>query len=224
MMNTRSISREFQGNLATAESVQCRRVMLPVTAILGICLMLAIAGCQEPTAAIPQSEKVPAPQTINAGDVLKIDFPGTPTLDTTQTVRRDGRVSLSIVGEVVVTGMTPSELESDLAKRYSGQLLSSEVNVTVVSSTYSVFVTGAVLRPGKLQPDHPMTALEAVMESGGFDNTKADMENVVIVRKEGNGTVNYTLNLKDVLDGKSHELFYLKPFDIVYVKEKFQWF
>jgi polysaccharide biosynthesis/export protein len=157
--------------------------------------------------------------------VLKIDFPGTPNLDSTQQVRRDGRISLSIIGEVVVTGMSPSDLEKDLAKRYSGQLVSNEVNVTVVSSTFSVFVTGAVLKPGKIQPDHPITALEAVMEAGGFDSTKADMKAVIVIRQlPGGGTKNYTLNLKDIIDGKSSESFYLKPSDIVYVKEKFQWF
>jgi polysaccharide export outer membrane protein len=187
--------------------------------------VLALSGCQETAAVAPaQNQNQPETQTISEGDVLKIAFPGTPTLDTQQQVRRDGRVSLSIVGEVIVTGMTPSELEKDLAKRYSGQLLSSEINVTVVSSSFSVFVTGAVLRPGKFQPDHPITALEAIMEAGGFDTTKADMEAVVVIRQVPGGTKNFTLNLKNIIDGKSSEAFYLKPADIVFVKEKFSWF
>lgn len=171
----------------------------------------------------PQVQQ-PEAQTISEGDVLKIEFPGSQSLDTTQQVRRDGRISLSIIGEILVKGMTPFDLEKDLAKRYSTQLVSNEVNVTVVSSTFSIFVAGAVLRPGKIQPDHPITALEAIMEAGGFDTTKADMESVVVVRQLHGGTVNYTLNLKKILDGKSSESFYLKPSDIVFVKEKFSWF
>ena len=57
-----------------------------------------------------------------------------------------------------------------------------------------------------------------------FDNTKADTKDVVVIRQEGGGTKNYSLNLKKVLDGESSEVFYLKPSDIIYVKEKFQWF
>lgn len=192
-------------------------------AALAIGLLVA-GGCQQDTNPLPTEQKVPEAQAIREGDVLKIAFPGTPSLDTTQAVRRDGRVTLSIIGEVFVSGMTPSDLEKDLAKRYTGQLLSSEVNVTIVSSSFSVFVTGAVIRPGKIQPDHPITALEAIMEAGGFDTTKADMTAVVVVRQEPGGTKNYTLDLKAVLYGKSHEQFYLKPSDIVYVKEKFTWF
>jgi polysaccharide biosynthesis/export protein len=193
---------------------------------LGMGLIVAFAGCETPNATLPAQSagSEPEAQTLREGDVLKIAFPGAPNLDTTQQVRRDGRISLAIIGEIVVTGMTPSELEKDLAKRYSTQLLSSEVNVTVVSSSYSVFVTGAVLRPGKLQPDHPMTVLEAIMEAGGFDSTKADMKAVVVIRQEKGGTKNYTVNMKAIIDGTSNESFYLKPSDIVYVPEKFSWF
>jgi len=103
-------------------------------------------------------------------------------------------------------------------------LVSKEVSVTVVSSTFSVFVSGAVVRPGKVTSDHPLTALEAVMEAGGFDRTKADMRAVVVTRQEANQYKNYTVDLKSVLDGKSTEPFYLKPADVVYVPELFSWF
>ena len=190
-------------------------------------LIIAFAGCETPNAALPAQTagSEPEAQTIREGDVLKIAFPGAPNLDTTQQVRRDGRISLSVVGEIIVTGMTPSDLEKDLAALYSSQFLSSEVTVTVVSSSFSVFVTGAVVRPGKIQPDHPMTALEAVMEAGGFDSTKADMKAVVVIRQEkGGGTKNYTVNLKAIIDGTSNESCYLKPTEIVYLAGKFCWF
>ena len=193
---------------------------------LAAAISLALSGCQAPEGA-PPPQKAQAqiePQTIREGDVLKLAFPGTPSLDSTQQVRRDGRISLSIVGELVVTGLTPVELEKELAKVYASQLVSSEVSVTVVSSSFSVFVSGAVIKPGKIQPDHPMTALEAIMEAGGFIADKADMKAVVVIRQENGGTRNYTLNLKEVLDGKSGKSFYLKPSDIIFVPEKFSWF
>jgi len=62
------------------------------------------------------------------------------------------------------------------------------------------------------------------MEAGGFDNTKADTKAVVVIRKEGAGTKNYTLNLQLVLEGKSGESFYLRRSDIIFVPERFSWF
>jgi polysaccharide export outer membrane protein len=87
-----------------------------------------------------------------------------------------------------------------------------------------VFVSGSVVRPGKITADHPITALEAIMEAGGFDSAKGNMEAVVVVRNEEGKTKNFTLNLKRVLDGQSSEAFYLKPSDIIFVPEKFSWF
>jgi protein involved in polysaccharide export with SLBB domain len=81
-----------------------------------------------------------------------------------------------------------------------------------------------VLRPGKVLSDHPISALEAVMEAGGFDYTKANLRDVVVIRREGNVMKNYKLNLKAVLQGKQSEPFYLKPADIIYVPERFSMF
>jgi hypothetical protein len=50
------------------------------------------------------------------------------------------------------------------------------------------------------------------------------MRAVVVTRNEEGQTKNYTLNLKLVLEGKQSEQFYLKPFDIVSVPERFSFF
>ncbi len=161
---------------------------------------------------------------LREGDVLKISFPGSPTLDATTTIRRDGKISLQLVGEVDAAGMTPPALEKKLVDLYASQISSKQVTVEVVSSSLSVYVTGMVLRPGKILSDHPITALNAVMEAGGFDFSKANTKDVVVIRQEGNVMKNYRLNLKDVLGGKEHQPFYLKPDDIVYVPERFSMF
>jgi polysaccharide biosynthesis/export protein len=198
-------------------------------AALALSFLAFMTGCQTPeTAAQNQSQaetnKRPETLTVKEGDVLKVSFPGAPNLDTTQPVRRDGRITMPIVGEVMAAGLTPADLQKELVKLYSTQLISKEVSVSVVSSTFTVYVSGAVLRPGKIVSDRPITALEAIMEAGGFDNAKANMRAVVVTRNEEGQTKNYTLNLKLVLEGKQSEQFYLKPFDIVSVPERFSFF
>jgi len=161
---------------------------------------------------------------VREGDVLKIAFPGATNLDTTQQVRRDGLITLPIVGEVKAAGLAPSDLEKELAQLYSSQLLSKEVTVTLVSSSFSVFVTGAVVRPGKVMADHPLTALEAILEAGGYDPVKADLKSVSIIRNEGGKTKTYLLNVKDVLEGKDNDTFVLRPGDKLFIPVKFTWF
>ena len=194
-----------------------------------VLMLLMFTSCQSPTSqyenAAQQAIGRPEAIRLREGDVVRITFPGSPNLDTQpQQVRRDGNIALPLIGEVKVAGMTPTELEKELVTRYSSQLVSKEVTVTVVSSSYVVYVTGAVLRPGKVSSDHPISALEAIMEAGGFDYSNANLKKVTVIRHEGGQARNYTLNLKNTLKGVKSEPFYLKPSDIVYVPVRFSWF
>jgi polysaccharide export outer membrane protein len=206
---------------------------------LSLTLMAAalIAGCADQSKSNPpQSLNLQAAQTgeltaktneslnLREGDVLKIFFPGSPTLDSTQVIRRDGKINLPLVGDVDAAGMTPVALEKKLVELYAPQLSSKQVTVQVESSSFPFYVTGMVLRPGKILADHPITALEAVMEAGGFDYAKADLKDVTVIRRENNTMKNYKLNLKAVLNGRQSDPFYLKPDDIVYVPERFNMF
>ncbi len=204
------------------------RRMHPVRLILGLMILLAFAGCQTPApefkGAGEPSAISPQAVTLREGDVLKITFPGAPNLDTTQAIRADGKLVLPVVGEITVAGMTPTELEKDLINRYSSQLLSKEVRVAVELSSFVVYVTGAVLRPGKITSNRSLSALEAIMEAGGPDYSKANLKAVTVTRLEEGRFKTYTLNLKLALDGKQVGPFPLKPSDIVKVPEKFSWF
>jgi polysaccharide export outer membrane protein len=213
---------------------------------VGLAALAVVAGCQTEPASfapvpeettnsvqpvIPEAVLAPPPATstetvftLREGDLLKISFPGSPNLNTTQQIRTDGKISLPLIGEVNAAGMTPADLQKKLMDLYAPQLTSKEVMVEVQNSSFPVYVTGAVLRPGKVTSDHPITALEAVMEAGGFDYTKANLKDVEVIRQEGSQTKNYTLNLKLIMDGKSSDPFYLKPADIIFVPEKFSWF
>jgi polysaccharide export outer membrane protein len=202
---------------------------LPVFALaaaMGLSLLIATSGCQTsaPAAAAMAPSSVAEPVTLLEGDVLRITFPGAPNLDTTQQIRRDGMIALQLVGEVKAAGLTPAQLEAEIAKLHATQLVSNQVSVAVMSSTYPVFVTGAVVRPGRIECSRPTTVLEAVMEAGGPDYTRANLKAVVVTRREGTATKSYTLDLQAVLQGQSTEAFYLKPSDIVYVPERFTWF
>jgi polysaccharide biosynthesis/export protein len=230
-MNKLSNSRVFQ-IIAAGKHHFISAAMLPLALVAaGLLAGCATESFSKNDALVAQAAKagVMAAKTnelmnLREGDVLKITFPGSPTLDATTTIRRDGKISLQLVGEVDAAGMTPSALEKKLVDLYASQISSKQVTVEVASSSLSVYVTGMVLRPGKVLSDHPITALEAVMEAGGFDFSKANTRDVVVIRQEGNVMKNYKLNLKAVLEGQQHQPFYLKPDDIVYVPERFSMF
>ncbi|MGH7995401.1 MAG: polysaccharide biosynthesis/export family protein [Opitutaceae bacterium] len=194
---------------------------------LGLVVAMAgFAGCQSTPPPSLAGESEHSDITLRAGDVLHIEFPGAPNLDTSEPIRRDGKITVGLAGEVQAAGLTPTELQNALLAKIGDQLLTKEVLVTVTSSQFVVYVDGPVLRPGKIVTDHPLTALEAIMEAGGFDYEKADPKDVTLIRhKQGSKDyAYYTLNLQNVLDGKQKDLFYLQTGDILHVPEKFSWF
>jgi polysaccharide biosynthesis/export protein len=191
--------------------------------------LFALAGCQTnqfkdtPDKTISEQPHLDT-IILREGDAVKIAIPDSPNLETTQSIRRDGRITLPLVGDVVAVGITADQLQQNLIKLYSSQISSKELTVTVVSSSIPVFVTGAVLHPGKVLFDHPIMPLEAIMEAGGFD-PNADKKDIKVMRYNKEGRVEtYRFNLKSLMQGKEIESFYLKPFDIITVPEKFNWF
>ncbi len=186
-----------------------------------------LTGCQTPPQPTSTLEEQRAEIKLREGDTIRVSFPGAPNLDTQpQPIRRDGKITIAMAGELTAVGLTPTELQNQILAKIGDQLLTKEVLVSVVSSTFAVYVDGPVLRPGKIIADHPITVMEAIMEAGGFDYEKADMKNVKILRHKGQ-TKDYTyfiLDLKRVLDGEQKDLFYLEPGDMVHVQQKFSWF
>lgn len=212
-----------------------------VSACFASALLISATGCQTTTAeqsgvygdpkltnsvvAQPVSAGKPDVILLREGDSIRISFPGAPTMNTLQSIRRDGRISLPMgLGEIQAAGLTPAELEKNVLRVCGPQLQTKEVSVTVESSAFQVYLTGAVLRPGKIIAERQLTVLEAVMEAGGFDYTKANLKKVRIIRTENGQTIHYTVNLKGVLQGDQADQFKLKPADIIYVPERFSWF
>jgi polysaccharide biosynthesis/export protein len=201
--------------VAFRRSVWCAPLMSFVAAL--------ILGC----ASVPQKNWTteehsrPEPRLIlGPGDEVQISFFGAPELNTTQVVRRDGCVALRLIGDFRVEGKTPMALQKELSAIYAEQLQVREMAVEVKSSA-PVFVSGAVkMRPeggSRIVMERPMTALEAIMQAGGFDESQAQPRSVIVIRHEGEKWVGYPMDLSPALKGESGPSFYLKPFDIVYV-------
>jgi polysaccharide export outer membrane protein len=177
---------------------------------------------QAGTSTNQQKSAVSETIVLREGDTVRISFPGSPSLNTVQQIRRDGKVSLALVGEFQAAGLTPVQMEKELVKLYAPQLVTKEVTVLLESSTFLVYVTGAVARSGKLVSDRPLTALEAVIDAG-VDYSRANLKSVTVIRRVNGREERHTLNLKKALMGGGAEPFYLRPQDIIFVRERFTW-
>jgi polysaccharide export outer membrane protein len=180
-------------------------------------ILVATMGCQSVSPRMEAGSPPPPPFVLLAGDEVEISVFGAPDLNTVQRIRADGKMSAKLYGDVVAAGKTPAELQKELIKLYESQLQIKAITVSARSSA-AVYVTGAVARPGRVDYLRPMTALEAIMETGGFDQQAGARRNKVrVVRTENHQVKSYVLDLDEIMTKGGHAPYYLKPFDTVYV-------
>lgn len=198
---------------------------LAALAVMTSCL----TGCQSAQNTSPPqfadlttASNTPASTTgrLHEGDVIRITFEADTNMNTVAKIQIEGDINLPMVGDIKAAGKTQEELKAELMRRYEPLLKVNEITVALLSSAASVTVSGAVLRPGRIPMDRPLTAMEAVMEAGGFDPNRAKLDKVTVLRIENGQQKLYKLNLKRALDKGDPSPFYLKPFDIVHIPEK----
>jgi polysaccharide export outer membrane protein len=156
--------------------------------------------------------------TLVVGDVLRFTYAGAPEFNQVQKIQPDGRVSLPTVGNIKAMGRSISSLQATLTELYGPHLSDPTVIVAIEAPASAVYVSGEVNSPGKQPLDRQLTALQAVMEAGGFSKL-ANPKQVFVIRTEGGKQKRYALNLNDTLSGMENRPFYLRPFDVVYVKK-----
>jgi protein involved in polysaccharide export with SLBB domain len=185
---------------------------------LAVLALLLCAGCQTPRSAVAPLP-AQAPGVLVAGDTLRISFPGAPELNQTQKIGTDGKLSLPLVGDVVATGKSVGELQSELVRLYKPQLQDNEVLVSVESRAVPVVVSGAVQKPGKVVFERPATVLEAIMEAGGF-TPEADMKKVELIRLVKGEHYTQVFDLRPILRGTPTRATYISGGDVIFVPEK----
>lgn len=219
------------------DELNCPRLAgFPLTLLLALAAATLCAGCQtakpKSTAAPSAGAKTPAasssgkkapvetPLLLAAGDVIRLTFPGAPELNQSQKIRADGRISLPMVGEVGAAGKRPLDLQSELKALFTTQLQNSEVVVTLEAGAVPVFLSGAVMRPGRMVFDRPTNLLEVITEAGGF-SPQANLRKIRIIRLVNGEHQSQIVDMKPALSGKTAKPFYVRPNDIIHVGENF---
>ncbi len=119
---------------------------------------------------------------IRQGDILDVSVWGDDTLVKEIRVLPDGRISFPLAGNVPVAGFSSSEIEEIITKKLKKYLPDPEVTVIVNSTDGNkVYILGKVNTPGAIPLQGPMTVLQALSISGGFDRF-ADLSEIKILR------------------------------------------
>jgi polysaccharide export outer membrane protein len=159
---------------------------------------------------------VPSTYKIGAGDVLHITVWEEPQLTETAVVRPDGKVSMPLVTELTVGGLTPEAAQQALTERLIKFIHEPRVTVTVQEiHSRMVYITGEVQRPGAYPLMDAMNVVQLVARSGGLTDF-AKQKRMYVLR--GGTSARINVNYEKVLKGQaSQENVELAPGDTVVV-------
>jgi polysaccharide biosynthesis/export protein len=154
---------------------------------------------------------------IGAGDVLNINVWKEPSLSGTVKVRPDGFVTVPLVNEIQVVGMTTAKLRKVLEEKYKEFTVDPFVTVRLESIASSeVFLVGQVNRPAAIPLNGNETLLQILTRAGGL-TIFADRSNIRVVRREGNKVTEYIADYDGIIKGDLKQDILLRPGDRIIV-------
>ena len=148
---------------------------------------------------------VPPGYIVGDSDVIRVNVWKEPEVSQTAVVRTDGNISLPLINEVKVSGMTPLQIQDMVAEKLKGFLNNPQVTVTVVEiRSKRAFITGEVARPGTYSLNAQTTVLQLIAQAGGF-TPFAKTDSIVVLRTEDGRQSRLKFKYKEVIQGKKTE-------------------
>ena len=156
--------------------------------------------------------------TIGAGDVLDVVVWKDPTLSGPVTVRPDGFITLPLINEVQVVGLTTAQLRETLEKKYSEFVTSPSVTVRVTTiASNEILLVGEVASPGVYPLGGNNTLLRLLTRAGGL-TVFAKRDHIRVVRRAGEKVTEYIVDYNAILKGDLKQDILLRPGDRVIVQ------
>jgi len=213
-----------------------RKVMMTIALAILVSAggnLLAQASTQKPTTQKPNNTKpVPPPPpvaspdyTIGPADILRIDVVDEASYSGDFVVRPDGKISMLQIDEVVAAGLTTEALKkkikTELGRFFNDPVPEVFVQVKQINSR-TVYIDGAVRKPGPYPLPGPMTIVQLIALAGGLDEF-ADKKKILVIsgtqRNAKGESVTWIVNYEDILKGRnlSKNNIILNPGDTVMV-------
>ncbi|CAA6810118.1 MAG: Polysaccharide export outer membrane protein [uncultured Sulfurovum sp.] len=145
---------------------------------------------------------------------LSTTTPSMATQDKGILVDSEGVVSLALLEDVNISGLTQKGAAKKIEQGYDEYLNYAKVRIEVLNKR--AYVIGEVKKPGEFPlKNEQLTLLQAIAQAGDFTET-ANRQQVMIIRSAQNGAKTIIIDLTDV-NSITHATLMIKPNDIVYV-------
>lgn len=175
-------------------------VVLRQLLIIALAIIASASAASAQRATPDARMQGPTEYLIGAGDVLRIvtwkegDFSGS------FQVRYDGRITMPLVGDILVAGRTPTELGKQLEEEIGRLVELARVTVAIEQpNSAQFFVLGQVGQQGAFPYKGPIRVAQALALAGGFQEF-AKREQIFVIREVDGRLIYFPFNYDDFLD------------------------
>ena len=164
------------------------RGVLVCSALFAVALLVSGCGAGSISEAEQQSlaAAATAPPTLQPGDKINVLVFGEQNLSGQYDIDQSGQISLPLSGTIKAQGLTQSELEQALAKKFRSEYLRNpKVTVTVLTLA-PYYMMGEVKSPGQFAYKSGLNVLTAMAIAGG--PTYRASRNTVEIQRRGETT------------------------------------
>jgi polysaccharide biosynthesis/export protein len=173
---------------------------MPLCRTFVMCVMMMVFGTR--AHASDDVAAGAAEYRVSAEDVLHIAVWKEEGLEQDAIVRPDGGISFPLAGDIQAAGLTPKEIEADIARRLQRYIPDAVVTVSVIKvQGLRIYVTGKVKTPGQYTVGRYVDVLQALTLAGGLTPYANDGD-IKVLRRENGKEVVYKFNYGDVRNGK----------------------
>ncbi|NCS74328.1 MAG: sugar ABC transporter substrate-binding protein [Deltaproteobacteria bacterium] len=170
-------------------------VMQAARKFLAVGLFILVLGVGAVEAAGPDYR-------IGISDSVQVFVWGNPDLGATGVVRPDGKLSIPLVGDVFVQGMTTEELQRVVLAKLKEYVREPTVTIMMAgmasyAQDHKITVLGEVTAPKSIPYREGITIIDAIIEAGWF-TPYASMNKVTVVRKEGDKAEKIPVQFRDI--------------------------
>lgn len=155
----------------------------------------------------PVDRGVPDDYEIGAGDELQISVWKEPDASVPGVVvRPDGKISMPLLKEVSVVGLTPTQAEKAITQQLVQFISAADVTVIVKAiNSKKIYVVGGVKKEGPIPFNYRMTIMQAISEAGGLTDY-AKKKKIYVLRHENGRDYQLRFDYDAALRGEKMEL------------------
>ena len=181
---------------------------------IGTLLALLIIATLLPPALMAQESGI---YRLGPRDLIEVKVIEVPEVNSERRVAEDGSISLPLLGDIPVAGLTAEELRDNIETLLTARYV-NRANVSVIVKEYAgkpITVLGAVGNPGSLRISGRYLLFQAIAAAGGLSPNAG--KDIYVIRTGSNGLSDTLVVSSDVLLGNASAMWNVPivPSDVI---------